>query len=615
MYTCSKRFALFLFLAATILLRAQDTQNDSIFYFFSEMESYADQRGIERTSVLQRDSLLQHAEGKEKVSLLLAQSKAYMYNEVNKAKSYTARAMEISSELGYKKGMLQSKNQAAYLSFILGNFDHSFTLAEEVVAACGRIRFLREKADAMTLLSDIYTEWGQYDKALEKGLELLDIAEKHRKDYLFMKAYAALSHYYLRTGNYEKSLSYCLQGIPFILRLEQRQYFFPKIDEIARMKAKLNDINTALKAYAFYERLEKMMPPPGDYIQSAVYTNMADIYMMSGNFSKAQAYLSKALEMNQENQYRFRIPRALMLRAKLLLKQKDTTTAILSYEESLEAAEQINAFDVVKDNSKALSELYLLTGQPGKSSEYKALFETIRDSLFNNEQEQKIVILETKRNVKEISQRKRILELENETQQANFNTLFTLLMLVLTISGVSIYSYFKVRTKNRLLYNQAMELAKVQLDLKEKLRAWEANSIMVADTKEPPASCQPLDDDVKSIILAKLDNLEEENFFLDPSCNLHALAETLKTNPKYLSQVINQEKGCNFNTYLNCLRIDFLIPKLIEDEDLRNSKLCYIATTVGFNTLNTFNSAFKKRKGILPSYFIKELNCSQVEAE
>ncbi|MDC6350242.1 tetratricopeptide repeat protein [Zeaxanthinibacter sp. PT1] len=615
MYTWSTRFTFFLFMGAISILCAQDVQNDSVSFFFNKMEEFADQHSGERISITERESLLRHVEGREKVQLLLDLSKAHMYKDIHAAKTFSERALILSSELGFKKGILQSKYQEAYLLFIRGDFDRSFTLASEVLSTAGKNNFLEEQGDVLTLITDIYSEKGHYDKALQTGLELLDIAETHHTDHLYMRAYAALSHYYLRTENYEKALSYCLKGIPFIIRLGQTQYFFPKIDEIARMKSKLSDVQSALKAYAFYEKLEVKMPPPGDYIESAVHMNMADIYLMSGNLDKAQAYLSRALEKNYEKQYRFRIPRALILQGQLLLKQNDTVNAIKSYEESLEAAEQINAFDVVKDNSEILSQLYQQTDQPGKSSEYKALFETIRDSIFTNEQEQKIVILETKRNVKEISQRKRILELENEKQQANFNTLFTLLMLVLTISGLSVYSYFKVRSKNKLLYNKALELAKVQSELKEKLRTWEINSVLVEDKKEAGSNCQTMDDDVKAIILAKLENLECENFFLDPCCNLHSLAESLKTNPKYLSQVINQEKGCNFNNYLNCLRIDFLIPKLIEDEDLRNSKLCYIATTVGFNTLNTFNSAFKKRQGILPSYFIKELNQAKVESE
>ncbi len=117
-----------------------------------------------------------------------------------------------------------------------------------------------------------------------------------------------------------------------------------------------------------------------------------------------------------------------------------------------------------------------------------------------------------------------------------------------------------------------------------------------------------MDQDIKEIILTKLNRLEEEAFFLDPKCSLRSLSNNLQTNQKYLSQVINNEKKSNFNNYINELRINYLLNRLLEDKEYRNSKLSYIATTSGFNNLNTFYSAFKKRLGILPSYFIEKLN-------
>lgn len=102
--------------------------------------------------------------------------------------------------------------------------------------------------------------------------------------------------------------------------------------------------------------------------------------------------------------------------------------------------------------------------------------------------------------------------------------------------------------------------------------------------------------------------MEEETFFLDPKCNLRSLADLLQTNQKYLSQVINHEKKSNFNNYINGLRINHLLNRLLEDKEYRKNKLSYIATSSGFNNLNTFYSAFKKRLGILPSYFIEKLN-------
>jgi YesN/AraC family two-component response regulator len=169
----------------------------------------------------------------------------------------------------------------------------------------------------------------------------------------------------------------------------------------------------------------------------------------------------------------------------------------------------------------------------------------------------------------------------------------------------------KLRSKNRILYDRTIELAQVQLQLQDQLDSFEGmESIDQPSRKNGHSSnqIQTIDGELKEIIMEKLEKLENANFFLDQGCNLHQLADKLKTNHKYLSQVINQEKKSNFNNYINELRINYLLAKLLKDEEFRNSKLSYIAVSVGYNNLNTFNAAFKKRQGILPSYFIDQLN-------
>ena len=164
-----------------------------------------------------------------------------------------------------------------------------------------------------------------------------------------------------------------------------------------------------------------------------------------------------------------------------------------------------------------------------------------------------------------------------------------------------------------MLLQRTIDLAEIQLRMSEKLNGiqhMETQWSLERKSADIPKTQPRIDKDIKNIIMTKLEKLEKENFYLDPQCNLHQLSEQLKTNPKYLSQVINQEKKSNFNNYINELRINYLLPKLLKDIEFRNSKLSYIAFSLGYNNLNTFNAAFKKRLGILPSNFINELNNS-----
>jgi AraC-like DNA-binding protein len=600
-------------LLQTVYSLGQRKQADSINLYFKQIESLIASKDSYKEAFLDVDYLLDNLKDKqgiEKVNYWHLLTTAYIYKSAVTARSYNESARKLSKKIGFDNGEYRSIFNEAYLLFVNGEFDQSIQLAQKMAQKINVERFPRIYADTHTLISYIHTEKGEFDIALEEGLDLLDIAEKTENEYHYMRAYSALSHYYLRIDDYPKALNYCLKGLHYIIRLKKIQYIYPKIDEIARLSAKQGDIATALRAYAFYEYLEKNIGPAGSYIQSVVYMNMADIFMTNGKLAKAQHYLSQALEINYGKNYLFRIPRALVLQAKLNLKQNDTNQAILNYEKSIKAAENINAFDVVKSNSKILSGLFESTGLPSKAYEYDLLHQAIKDSLFNNEKEQKIIILETRRKVKEISQKKRILELENEAQKARYNKILIILCFVLLSAFIVVFSYVKVRGKNKLLFKRTMELAETQMAMRKKINQLEVSkpdSTYKNDQEEALRNHKYLDDDVKKIILRRLENLEAQHFFVEHDCSLRNVAKKLKTNPKYLSQVINQEKKANFTNYINDLRINHLLSRLLEDKDFRNSKLSYIANSIGYNNLNTFNAAFKKKQGILPSYFIKEL--------
>ncbi|RTZ50461.1 AraC family transcriptional regulator [Chryseobacterium arthrosphaerae] len=68
----------------------------------------------------------------------------------------------------------------------------------------------------------------------------------------------------------------------------------------------------------------------------------------------------------------------------------------------------------------------------------------------------------------------------------------------------------------------------------------------------------------------------------------------IKTNSRYLSEIINTYKGKNFATYLNDLRIDYAINRLVNDRKFRSYKLPFIAEELGYNNEQAFTLAFKR---------------------
>jgi len=113
--------------------------------------------------------------------------------------------------------------------------------------------------------------------------------------------------------------------------------------------------------------------------------------------------------------------------------------------------------------------------------------------------------------------------------------------------------------------------------------------------------------DIIDKVLDGLKQFEEDKSFVNPDINRILLAKEFETNPKYLSKIIHYHKQKNFNTYINDLRIDYIVNKLKEDKKIRNYTIKAIAQISGFNTSDAFSKYFYKKTGIHPSYFIKKI--------
>ncbi len=120
-----------------------------------------------------------------------------------------------------------------------------------------------------------------------------------------------------------------------------------------------------------------------------------------------------------------------------------------------------------------------------------------------------------------------------------------------------------------------------------------------------------LPNEIINSILSKLENFENEYRFLKKH-TLISLSNELNTNSNYLSRIINDYKEKNFSSYLNDLRINYAIDRLKEDRKFRKYTIKAIANEVGFNSAESFSKAFVNVTQLKPSYFLKELNKTEV---
>jgi PAS domain S-box-containing protein len=107
--------------------------------------------------------------------------------------------------------------------------------------------------------------------------------------------------------------------------------------------------------------------------------------------------------------------------------------------------------------------------------------------------------------------------------------------------------------------------------------------------------------------------MEREKIYLDPNLTLRDAADRLMTNTKYLSQVVNNQAGCNFQQFVNNFRISEAKYK-IGNEEFENLTLYGIALQCGFKNKSTFYKVFKEITNMTPREHLITRNKHKKEA-
>jgi len=95
--------------------------------------------------------------------------------------------------------------------------------------------------------------------------------------------------------------------------------------------------------------------------------------------------------------------------------------------------------------------------------------------------------------------------------------------------------------------------------------------------------------------------------FLQSGFNLSKMALDLQLSERVLSNYFNTELTISFSEWKNNQRIDFAC-KMIEEGKADKLTVEGISLNVGFSSRSKFIDAFKDRKGVVPSTYIKELS-------
>ncbi len=113
------------------------------------------------------------------------------------------------------------------------------------------------------------------------------------------------------------------------------------------------------------------------------------------------------------------------------------------------------------------------------------------------------------------------------------------------------------------------------------------------------------DSDQTALYIKLCTLMQQEKLYLNPELSLKELANRLRTNTRYLSQVINTLAGLNLQNFINSYRVELVKKRILEDE-VEDYTLYGIAQQCGFKNKSTFYKVFREITGLTPKDFIRQ---------
>ena len=377
----------------------------------------------------------------------------------------------------------------------------------------------------------------------------------------------------IQERNYKEAITHLDKSLVYFQKITQnRDYLVADIQQmLGSCYLKLEKYQTALEYYQ--AALESYGDLPDNYMKGLIYKGLGDVYLEMGELDKSYENLKLALEVAQIVEH---------------------------------AEYQISVYE-------SFIKYYTLT----KDFESLPPFYFKRDSIND-------VLSKTKMNYVDES----FSTLDKESKQKiSTRNLFILLLSVIAFSLAILFVIYQWRQKKNIEnYKRVISKLKQPKSDQPVLESQtEISNGSVVNSLESENSTEQQTNSVEVLtimpneteerILKKLEEFEASDKFTKNSISLSAVAVYCKTNVKYLSKVINTHKDNDFNSYINELRINYIINKLHSDPVYLKYKIATLAEFAGFSSQNQFSTVFKKVTLISPSVFIKLLQKEKEKAE
>jgi tetratricopeptide (TPR) repeat protein len=502
----------------------------------------------------------------------------------------------LYSTLGQEKHP-KAKMHAGFWLIIHYLNDGSYKLAEnyleQIIPLSEKEILWFEKARALNLAGTILTSKGDYVQAQTKMLQAAAIFESHNDIHALGPVYLNIASNYMAMNDFQKALNLYRKAEAITIQHH---------DSINYQKT-LNNLGSLYKSsspdsaeYYFTKALNLLPLKPWSVESLSARFNLAGMFVDRKKFDKALEMYNDILELSKQHDIKKGVYRALSGIGNIYEAKNRNADALKVFQEGAELARIAGETPVQINLLEGIVYMY------EKMGNYKDAYKVYRqqrylsDSILTKEKQIEVHNLEILYNLEKTQRRNEALNASLILMKSRNRT--NTIILILLIASALVLGFLLYRIHN--LYRQR---DRAYHSLIEQYK----NSFESVGISEILPGLKPLtlegEEKIDDPLFQKLIfYFETDKPYLKTDLKFDQVASHLKINRKQLLQLIQQETGMNFNSFVNKFRIHEAL-RLLADQGLKNYKIEVIAKESGFGSKANFYAVFTQVTGSKPSEY------------
>ena len=303
------------------------------------------------------------------------------------------RSLQLAKDNHYSNGEGTALLCLSFANLAKARYELSYDLSQKAKAIAAQNNNDSLEAFCLLAIGGYHYNTSNYDKAIEAALKAIKIFETKKMATGILKAKLMMGQVYQLKDDLPRAEK---------LLQETLDHF----DEISEPKVKVNILHTLANIYGMQEKYPQALAldeqgialcNSGDMrlFQSQFYDNMANCYMYSQRYEEAKTYFLKSLEIDSSFDNKKQMADTWLNLGNLSLMQKKYAEAVGNLQHAVSLSSESGYKQGKYQALLLLSDAYKQSNNPNAAIETLQHAYAVKDSVINEQSENKIAELET----------------------------------------------------------------------------------------------------------------------------------------------------------------------------------------------------------------------------